>query len=768
MSAEIETWTIVEEAFEARHCRHYEALLAIGSGVLQQRASFEEGLDNDPQDREYLHLSNAPVPSPLPKFKSRVGTYLPGLTGPHPTCGEELINLPALHGLIVYEGNERLEMEQSHITAYRRQLDLRTGRLSREFTWHTRRGSTVAVRFERFISAQRKHVMALRCRFRHLDGPPAELRLLGTLDADVRTNGFDHFDSITFTGEHEPVTVELRTNRGDYVAAAALMICDAGIVWNIESGPRWAAVTGVHVLDPGTELVVDKYASMTSSRHVQGAPLDAARNLVWNATGAGYERLARESDEIWQQRWDQTDVVIAGDPASQQALRLSLYHLLRAAVELDDRHAIDPTGASGEACCGRYFRNIEMFMLPFYLYTRPEIGRTLAGFRISSLAGARRNAQRDGYPGARYARESCPLGDEHCPDRYFADHGIHVTADVAYGLWHAHLANPADTLFLSRVTRVLTACARYWCQRVTYNARQDEYDLLMTVGPDEYTPFCRNNAYTNHLVALSLHLTNQAWDELRASDSTAAEALQTELELTAEELSTFASIAGKLHLPYDAERRLVLQSDDFFEREPLDFNRYWPDRTQPLDHAVSRERLYRSQAIRQADVIHLLALLPHQFDRQQMQVAYQTYEPLTSHDSSLSRCLHATVAAWIGDADAALRMWDASVRHDLTPGVAADGFHLACAGGNWQAAIFGFAGVRGRMQSDILSINPHLPPRWSALRFPLVWDTQPLYITIEPGRVTIDHRGATPLETLIFGRQQQIPPGRQSTFNHQP
>ena len=60
--------------------------------------------------------------------------------------------------------------------------------------------------------------MALRCRLRHVAGPAAELRLIGTLDTDVRTNGFDHFESVATTGEHEPVTVEVRTNGGHRVA----------------------------------------------------------------------------------------------------------------------------------------------------------------------------------------------------------------------------------------------------------------------------------------------------------------------------------------------------------------------------------------------------------------------------------------------------------------------------------------------------------------------------------------------------------------------
>ena len=38
-------------------------------------------------------------------------------------------------------------MERSNIDGYRRRLDLRTGRLTREFTWHTHNGTAIAVSF---------------------------------------------------------------------------------------------------------------------------------------------------------------------------------------------------------------------------------------------------------------------------------------------------------------------------------------------------------------------------------------------------------------------------------------------------------------------------------------------------------------------------------------------------------------------------------------------------------------------------------------------
>lgn len=759
-----DTWSLVEPAFDVRHNRHYEGLFAIGSGVLQQRAALEEGLGDDPQDREYLRvMGNATVERP-PPGKSRVGTYLPGVSGPHPTCGDELINLPAIHGLTLFSAGERLDMEHGQVCNYVRRLDLRTGRLARSFTWHTRAGAILRVAFERFISAARRHVMALRCTVQHVGGPPAELRFIGALSAEVRTNGFDHFAAVDITGEHGPITLTVRTNSDIAVAAAAIVTADQPIAWNVETEARWTALAGAWTLDPGDTIRVHKFVSLTSSRHVTSSPLDAARRLTWDAAAAGFDRLAAESDAVWQERWAKTDVVIEGDPRSQLALRTALYHLLRAVVEDDPRCAIDPKGAAGEAYCGRYFWDTEIFMLPLFLYTRPAVGQTLARFRVASLDGARQNARRYGYAGARYAWESSPSGDENCPNWQYADHEVHVTADVAYGLWHAHLANPDDVPFLRDVAAVLVETARYWCQRATYDAAADRFDILMVMGPDEYTPFCLNNAYTNRLAAFSLQVTAFAWRKLERADPEAAASLREELQLDERELARFAEVAAKLRMPYDESRRLVLQSDDFFGREPFDFERWWPDRSKRLGACVSQERLYRSQVLKQADVLQLMALFPQEFDAEQMRIAYETYAPLTSHDSSLSRATHALVASWLGKDDEAWRLWSESVGLDLEPDEAAEGVHAACAGANWQAAILGFAGVRTRMQSEILQLNPRLPQAWTALRFPLVWDGQPLYVTIEPRGVTIEHRGERPLAAHVFGKPCTLTPGRTQTI----
>ena len=147
-------------------------------------------------------------------------------------------------------------------------------------------------------------------------------------------------------------------------------------------------------------------------------------------------------------------------------MNFSIYHLLRSVNPDDSRVAVCAKGYSGEAYFGHFFWDTEVYLLPFYLYTNPELAKKLVEFRIQTLPGAMANAKAYGYPGARYPWESSVSGEEQCPNWQYADHEIHVTADVVHGIWHYYQA-AGDIEFLKNALPVLKETARYWFLPVT-------------------------------------------------------------------------------------------------------------------------------------------------------------------------------------------------------------------------------------------------------------------------------------------------------------
>ncbi len=747
-----DAWLLTQDGFDLATCRHFEALLAIGSGPLQQRAVLEEGLIADPQDVGPAGGGGAREP-----FRSRAGTFMPVVTAPHPVLGDELVNLPMIHALLLFCGSERLDVTASQVRAHRRRLDLRTGRLERTFIWDTAAGATLRVRMERFISAHRRHVMAIRCDVEHVAGPAVEVRIVATLDARVRTNGFDHFSRVEATGEHEPITLSVRTNSEIEVGAAALVTADRNIAWSVDAESRWAALSGGVSLQPGGRLTVAKFAAMTSSKHVAGSAVDAARKLAWDAAAAGFERLAAESDAVWASRWTAGDVEIDGAPDATLALRAAMYHMMRAAHD-DVRAGVDPSGWTSEVTGGRVTWEQDMFLLPALLYTRPESGVALARHRLQSLGGAHRNAQREDYPGARYAWEATNSGDEGSSAVHARDHAVHVSADVAYGLWHVCVSRAGDVGMQVGATRALTEIARYWCSRVTDDASRGACELLMVMGPDEYKPFSRSNAYTAQMVRAALRAAVAAWTLLRELAPQEAARLRADVALTDDECAQFADLASRLRVPMDERRSLLLQSEDFSEYEPLALERVWPDRSQPLSSRIRLERLYRSQIIQKADAVLALALAPDDYTEPVQAATYDACEPRTVHAGTFSHGVHALVAARLGRCAEALAQWRRAVDVFLLPD-ATDGLRLAAGAALWHAVAFGFVGLRTCLQDELLTINPRLPDGWSSVRLRIAWRGAAIDVCATRDATTLLNLASERIEAVVSGRRVVLPAG---------
>lgn len=742
-----DSWSIVELTFSATTARAYEGLFTLGSGYLHVRGSLEEHLNNAPQNATYDRKPANVTAEEFPDVRARWGTYVPGLFAKHPLMGNEMVNLPFFLGLVPFVDDEKLDMETSRVMAYRRELLLRSATLRRSLEWVTRRGDVVQVAFERFISAARPGLCVQRLTLGSCKEVAVTVR--AGIDADVRTCGFDHFVHVAVAPVDE-TTLECRllTDGGDDVHIIS-SLTGSGTSWSFEGGGRTGCLAADLVIPPGDRLVVEKRTVVGTGRDLR--PEDPFATLT-QAKSLSYDTLWAEHAAVWEDRWKRADVIVEGDEISQLALRASIYHLLRCHVAGDDRVSIDPKGYSGEAYCGRYFWDTEMYILPFYLYTDPDRAKTLVDFRLHTLSGARANASRYGYAGARYAWESDDSGRECCPDAnwQYSDHEVHVTADVVYGL--AHFARATGDLGYLRglAAAAIVETARYWLERMDWRPGDDHPSLLGVMGPDEYTPICNNNSYTNRLVSFALSTAAEVGAAGGASPA---------------ECEAFALAAAKLPIPRRADG-LVLQCEGFDQLAEPRFDELWLDRKRPFAAQVSQERLYRSKCIKQADVLLLMALFPQEFGEQEVRQAWDYYVPCTTHDSSLSAGVHVLIALRLGLVRDAWEFWRFSTGTDLdlSRGGASEGVHIAAAAANWQAAIFGFAGMASAMQADLLTLRPKLPVAWSRLAFPIVWRSCPAFVDIRDTGCTVSNLGATQLEVCVGRQRCAIPAGQSVTF----
>lgn len=701
--------TLTHRGYSPVDNKHVEGAFTQGNGYLNLRGAFEEDLHGADQTETYWRLpANVTLEKPRHP-KSKWGLYVPGVYGLHPLLGEEIINLPHAIGINLLQDGEKLDMERSRISRLTRSLELSNGRLRRSFTWH-RPAGRLDVTFERYCSLQHKHLIVQEVRLRA--DVPMGITFESFIDADVTTNGYRHFTSVSgrFAGG---VRVIVTTDSGQTAGLHAVceMPGEAGRTGTAVRGGRWSESWRL-VLEPGREISVRRHVLVAASVD-DGYPgdMDVHLDRLLQRLREDPPDFARHA-ALWADRWRVADIVICGDDRLQEAVRFAICHLLRAAND-SERVSIDAKGFAGEAYFGHYFWDTEIYLLPFFIYVWPEQAKKLLTYRYHMLPGARENARRYGYAGARHPWESLASGTEQCSNWQYADLEIHVTADIVYGMWHYAAATGDWTFLFEKALPVMVETARYWVSRA--DRKDGKIQLIGVMGPDEYLPFTRNNAFTNYMVKFSLAKTLDALEMAEACRPDCVAGLR----VTPEEKAAFREMAEHLVFPEDRRRKFIWQSEDFDQFLDVDFGAVWKDRSKPFGHFISQERNYRSKALKQADTVALLCLFRDHFDEETKRNCLNYYEPLTTHDSSLSAIFHALLCFDIGETEKALAYLQTSLGLDLERKGAAEGIHIANCGGIWQAVVMGMAGFAGLLEGGKPVFRPRLPKHVESMAFHL-------------------------------------------------
>ncbi len=484
----------------------------------------------------------------------------------------------------------------------------------------------------------------------------------------------------------------------------------------------------------------------------------------------------------------------------QLLLRLHIAHVL----QVCSRHTADKDagvvarGLNGEAYRGHVFWD-ELYVFPFLNFRLPRIGRHLLQYRARRLGEARRAARAAGYRGAMYPWQSGSDGQEETQvvhlnplsgrwERDLSHNQRHVNAAIFYNVWHYYQATGDVEFMLDHGAEMMLEIARFWSSLAHYDPARDRYEIHGVMGPDEFHEKypgaaeggLRNNAYTNVMVAW---ICATAPAVLGLLPARRVKALRSRIELTDDEVATWADMSRKMFVPFHDDG-IISQFEGYEQLAELDWEGYrerYDGRIQRLDRILRAEGddPDRYKLAKQADTVMLFFLfseteLGELFERLGYELApdavrrnIEYYDARTSHGSTLSFITHAAVLSDL-DPESSWERFLVALESDIGDvqgGTTKEGIHMGVMSGTLDLVQRGYLGTA--MRGDVLHFAPRLIDRLEGLSFAMQFRGTPIHLSLADGRLTVSVRAegaCDPIKIGVGEDVRELLPGDRCSF----
>lgn len=679
-----------------------------------------------------------------------------------PETQQKLVNIMDAQTVLIYfgeeEAKERFTLNDGEIIEYSRTLHMDKGYTERYVHWRSPQGKEIKLRFKRIVSFCNKELFAQEITLEPVNyfGPVTVSSLLrgdvtNFADATDPRVGSDHVKLLRVTdafAEGHTAGIENETLHSK-LRAACVSTCRINLDARGESILMDERIETTLTFELKAQAVLTKLSIFTDSLRHGEAPLQAAGELSHRLFNLSFQEITEDQHNYLNEFWRQADIQIGGDQALQEGIRFNLFHLLQSAGR--DRHSnIAAKGLSGEGYEGHYFWDTEIYMLPVFLMTNPELAKSLLLYRYSILDSARARAREMGHgQGALFPWRTISGGE--CSSYFPAGTAqYHISADIAYSFVQYYLVTGDFEFIQHHGAELLIETARLWIDTGHYHEGKFKIDAV--TGPDEYTAIVNNNYYTNVMAKYNLKWAARVVEELKERAPEALADVTAKIGLKDTEMDDWLQAAEQMYLPYDQELHINPQDDSFLHKEVWDFDGTPADHYPLLLH-YHPLTLYRYQVCKQADTVLAHFLLEDEQEEAIIRSSYHYYEKITTHDSSLSSCVFSIMAAKIGELDKAYDYFIETARMDLdnTHGNTKDGLHMANMGGTWMAIVFGFAGLR--IKDSGLSLAPILPKQWTSYSFKIMYLGRLLSIQVDQNGPKVTLLSGNELTIRLFGQE---------------
>lgn len=744
----VDPWKVIERGFAPDHARVSESVFSLANETMGVRGCFDEGGSVGSLRGAYVNGIYD---------MEQLGRSYRGI------IDKSHFMIPAAEWLmtrITLDG-EALDLGRVRFRDFTRELDLRAGTLTRRFVWQTASGKELRLTFLRFVDMVRRERAYQRVTLEALNFSGA-VDFSSMLSFDVMHEGRQRcfWHSPRAKAEAGRMMLQAQTTQsGQEVFAGALLDAPGEISAHVEG--KTATLSCTLALTQGKITRVDKRVVLLYDGSRGDALWENGLAALAAAGQVPVDEALSAQRAYWDEYWRTSDVLIEAATsaeeeavaAEQQGIRFCSFQLAQTYNGGSMRHNIGAKGLTGEAYNGHAFWDTESCCLPFYLFTNPAAARDLLLFRYNTLPNALERAKMLDCAGACYPIATLN-GDEACPLWQHASLQLQPSTAVAYGVWHyVHLTGDED--FLWRYgAEMLLEIARFLASRVEKSGRTGQYGYYGVMGPDEFHLMVNNNAYTNYMGMRTLMNAAEVLTRMQAEQPAAYASLAEKTALTGAEIALWKHIAEDMYIPQTADG-LIEQHDGYFDLPHTDINAI-PVTDFPLYEHWSYDRIYRSDMIKQPDVLMFLYLYNSSFSEEVKRVNYDFYQPRTIHESSLSPAIHSILAAELDKMDEAVHFFGYATRLDLDNynRNTREGLHITSIAMAWANIVYGFAGLRS--DAEQLRFAPRLPQRWRRLTFSIMYRGRVLRIRMEQDHTAFRLAQGEPLMVQIYGQQYML------------
>jgi alpha,alpha-trehalose phosphorylase len=743
----VEPWRLRETELDLDRLAQSESIFALSNGHLGVRGNLDEG---EPNGIPGTYLNALYEQRPLPYAEAGYG---------YPEAGETVVNMTNGKIVRLLVDDTPFDIRYGTLLEHERELDFRSGVLSRRVRWRSPSGREIIVTSERIVSFEQRAIMALRYTVE-----PVEEETRFVLQSELVTNEPRPATSADpraaaaleaplvseeFAGADMRAVLVHRTKQSGLAAAAAMdheIEGPKNLAW--EDAEAWADLgrfTVTAAVEPGEKLTLTKYVAYGwSARRSVPALRDQVAAALAEARHSGWEKLLRSQREFLDHYWEGTDVELEGDAELQQAVRFGLFHTLMAGARGEGR-AIPAKGLTGPGYDGHCFWDTEAYVLPLLSYAMPHAAAEALRWRLATIEAARERAQVLGLKGAAFPWRT--ISGRECSAYWPAGTAaFHVNADIAQAAIRYDEVNDDEQFCREVGLPLLVETARLW-RSLGHHDAHGRFRIDGVTGPDEYSAVADNNVYTNLLAQKNLRVAAETAE--RFPDEAHA------LRVDDEETAAWRDAAAAMLIPFDEELGVHPQSEGFTEHGRWDFEGTAAGQY-PLLLNFPYFDIYRKQVVKQADLVMAMALRPDAFTDEEKERNFAYYEPLTVRDSSLSACVQAVIAAETGHLELAYDYFGEAALMDLgdLEHNSSDGVHIASLAGAWIAAVCGLGGLRDN--GGVLSFGPRLPERLGRLRFRLRFQGRLLEVEVRDHEASYRLLEGEPLRLHHFGEEIEV------------